>query len=344
MKAFHHLDQALHNPRFFLMRGTVRPNYEIVERAAALHRGLSSLGIAPSEARPATVDQLTAVHRSDYLEFLARAAAAWAVLPGAGPEVVANTHPAPEMLANGAQAGTHVVGQAGWYTADAACPIGEGTWEAELSAAGCALAAAAETAAGRSAYALCRPPGHHAYAARAGGHCYINNAALAVEALRAAGAKRVATLDIDSHHGNGTQGIFWERGDVLTISVHGDPTQYYPWFVGHAGERGGKAGEGLNLNLPLPIGTGDAGWLEAVREGIDAIEAFRPDALVVPLGFDASKDEPLNALTVTEEGFARAGAMIGALKLPTTITQEGGYNTAVLGPLLARFLGAWGNA
>ena len=109
MKAFHHPDQALHNPRFFLIRGAVRPNYEIVERAAALHRGLSSLGIAPSEARPATVDQLTTVHRSDYLDFLARAAAAWAVLPGAGPEVVANTHPAPEMLANGAQAGTHVV-------------------------------------------------------------------------------------------------------------------------------------------------------------------------------------------------------------------------------------------
>ena len=248
------------------------------------------------------------------------------------------------MLANGARPGPHVVGHAGWYTADAACPIGPGTWEASLSAAGCALAAAEAAAAGKTAYALCRPPGHHAYAARAGGHCYINNAALAVEALLAAGAKRVATLDIDSHHGNGTQGIFWERGDVLTISVHGDPNRYYPWFVGHAEERGAAAGAGLNLNLPLPIGSDDAAWLAAIETGLAAIRAFRPDALVVPLGFDASKDEPLNALSVTEEGFARAGAMIGRLGLPAVLTQEGGYNTDVLDILLSRFLGAWGNA
>jgi acetoin utilization deacetylase AcuC-like enzyme len=342
MRAFHHPDQARHTPRFFLMRGEVRPNYEVPERAASLLAGLQELGIAPEIALPADRTALTRIHTSDYVEFLATAAAAWSALPNAGPEVVANTHPAPEMLVNGARPGGHVIGNAGWYTADAACPIGPGTWEASLSAAGVALAAAAEAAAGRTAYALCRPPGHHAYAARAGGHCYINNAALAVDALRAAGAKRVATLDIDSHHGNGTQGIFWERDDVLTISIHGDPNRYYPWFVGHVGERGAGAGDGYNMNMPLAIGTGDAGWLDSLRYAFAAIRDVGADALVVPLGFDASKDEPLNALSVTEDGFARAGEMIGGLKLPTAIVQEGGYNTEVIGTLLARFLTGFG--
>jgi len=131
---------------------------------------------------------------------------------------------------------------------------------------------------------------------------------------------------------------------VLTISIHGDPNRYYPWFVGHTRERGAGAGDGRNMNMPLAIGTGDEGWLDAIRYGLAAIRDFKPDALVVPLGFDASKDEPLNALSVTEEGFARAGAMIGGLKIPTAITQEGGYNTQVIGTLLARFLSAWENA
>lgn len=342
MRAFHHPDQLRHTPRFFLMRGEVRPNFEVPERAASLLAGLRALGIAPDFAEPASRAALERVHGPDYLDFLAGAAEAWAALPQAGPEVVANTHPAPEMLANGARPGGHVVGDAGWYTADAACPIGRGTWEASIAAAGVALAAAREAAAGRSAYALCRPPGHHAYAARAGGHCYINNAALAVEALRDAGAERVATLDIDSHHGNGTQGLFWERGEVLTVSVHGDPSRYYPWYVGHAGERGAGTGEGRNLNLPLPIGSGDAPWLEAVSHGVQAVRDFGAEALVVSLGFDASEHEPLNALSVTAEGFARAGDLIGGLGLPSAIVQEGGYNVALLGTLLQRFLTGWG--
>ena len=201
-----------------------------------------------------------------------------------------------------------------------------------------ALAAADEVLAGRSAYALARPPGHHAYRARAGGHCYLNNAALAAERLRQHSAQRVAVLDIDSHHGNGTQGIFWERDDVMFVSVHADPNNYYPWFVGHAEERGAGRGAGCNLNLPLPIGTGDAGWLAAVASGIEAIRQFRADALVVSLGFDASVDEPLNALGVTADGFARAGEAIGGLGLPVAVVQEGGYNVDVIGSLLTRFL------
>lgn len=343
MRAFFHPDQARHAPRFFLLRGEVHANFEVPDRAAALLDGLARLGIAPETAAPATQAQAEAVHRPDYLDFLSGAADAWAALPEPrGPEAVANVHPAPEMLANGARPGEGIVGQVGWYTADAACPIGPGTWEACLAAAGVALAAAGEAAAGRTAYALCRPPGHHAYAARAGGHCYLNNAALAVEALRRAGAERVAVVDVDSHHGNGTQGIFWERGDVLTVSVHGDPNRYYPWYVGHAEERGAGAGEGRNLNLPLAIGSGDAPWLEAIGHGLEAVRRFGAEALVVSLGFDASEHEPLAALRVSAEGFARAGAAISALRLPAAIVQEGGYAVAHLGGLLARFLTGWG--
>jgi len=340
MRCFDTPGDSAHAPGFFLMRGMVRPNYEIPARAVALREGLASLGLSLTPPPPATRKALLSVHDAGYLDFLETAAADWAALPEAGPEVVANIHPSPEMLAQGGVVAAGIIGRAGWYTADCACPIGAGTWTAAIAAAGAALAAAAEAAAGRSAYALCRPPGHHTYAARAGGHCYLNNAALAAQALCEAGAKRVAVLDIDSHHGNGTQGIFWNRADVLTISLHADPTRYYPWFVGHAGETGGARGS--NLNLPQPFGTGDDAWLAALATGIGAVQKFGAEALVVPLGFDASEHEPLAALKVTAEGFARAGAAIGGLGLPTAITQEGGYNTDVIGGLLARFLTGFG--
>ena len=343
MKAFAHPAQSLHDPRFFLMRGRLRPNFEIPARAAALEAGLARLGIQPALPPPIPRAALEAVHAPAYLDFLRDAPAAWAALPDPGAEVVGNVHPTPEMLAQGASCPSGLVGQVGWFTADTACPIGPGTWDAALGAAACALAAAGEAAAGRTAYALCRPPGHHAYAARAGGHCYVNNAALAAQALRDAGAARVAVLDIDSHHGNGTQGIFWDRGDVLTVSVHGDPNRYYPWFVGHAAEVGAGAGVGCNLNLPLAQGLGDAEWLAAIQAGLRAVAAFRADALVVSLGFDASEHEPLGFLRVTADGFARAGAMISAAGLPAAIIQEGGYKVEVIGGLLERVLQAWGD-
>ncbi len=168
MRAFHHSDQMRHDPRFFLTRGTVRPNFEVPARAESLLAGLGRLGLAAEMAPLPEVEALEAVHARDYLDFLRTAADDWAALDSAGPEVVANVHPTPEMLAQGAHAGSGIIGRAGWFTADTACPIGPGTWEACLGAAGAALAAAAEAAKGGIAYALCRPPGHHAYAARAG--------------------------------------------------------------------------------------------------------------------------------------------------------------------------------
>src|SRR5690606_20778607 len=144
-----------------------------------------------------------------------------------------------------------------------------------------------------------------------------------------------------AHHGNGTQGIFWTRGDVLTVSVHGDPDGYYPWYVGRAGERGAGPGEGCNLNLPLARGTTDAGWLAAIDAGLAAIRDFRPEALVLAVGFDASSEEPLGYLQVSADGFARAAERIAGLRLPSVITQEGGYAVAALPRLLTRFLAGW---
>jgi acetoin utilization deacetylase AcuC-like enzyme len=342
MKVFWHDAQLKHAPTFFLARGKTHPNFEIPARAEALLASCQAMGL--EILPPTSIDRtaLLTVHDPAYLDFVRDAFAAWSALPGTGAEVVANSHPSPEMLANGARAPSHIVGQAGWFTADAACPIGPHTWESALWAAACGLAAAEEAGAGGSAYALARPPGHHTFRARAGGHCYVNNAALAAERIRALGANRVAVLDIDSHHGNGTQSIFWDRADVLFISLHGDPNRYYPWFTGHAAERGGGAGEGFNLNFPLSIGSGDAVWLAALASGLEVIRNYRPDALVVSLGFDASEHEPLNALAVTEDGFARAGERIGGLRLPTAIIQEGGYNVSLLGALLKRFLDGFG--
>lgn len=338
MLVFWDKTQLGHAPGWFMLRGQMRPHLEVPARAEALLAACQAMGLTIAAPPPLDEAALLAVHSADYLGFLRNAAADWAALPDRSADAIPNVFPSPEALASGGRLPQGIVGRMGWYSADLTCPIGAQTWPAAEAAAACAVAAADTVAGGQDAYALVRPPGHHAYAARAGGHCYLNNAAIAAARLRARGAARVAVLDIDSHHGNGTQGVFWDRPDVLYVSVHGDPHRYYPWFTGHAEEQGGGAGEGANLNLPLPFGTADAGWLAAIATGLDAIRRFGAEALVVSLGFDASRDEPLNALAVTEDGFARAGAAIRGLRLPTAIVQEGGYNVGVLGRLLTRFL------
>lgn len=337
MRTFWDDAQRRHDPRFFLVRGQVRPNLEVPGRAEALLAACRDLGLRPETPAPVDLSAIPRVHDPAYVSFLRDGFAAWQKLPDRGPEMVANAHPAPEALLH-ASPPAHIVGQIGWYTADCACPIGAGTWPAAVAAVACAIAAADAVASGGSAYALVRPPGHHAYRARAGGHCYLNNAAIAAQRLRDLGAARVAVLDIDSHHGNGTQGIFWDRDDVLFVSVHGDPGGYYPWFTGFAHERGGGAAIGANLNLPLALGSGDDTWLGAIDTGLAAIRDFRADALVLSLGFDASEHEPLNALSVTADGFARAGAAIGRFAGPIAVIQEGGYALDWLGPLLVRFM------
>jgi acetoin utilization deacetylase AcuC-like enzyme len=200
------------------------------------------------------------------------------------------------------------------------------------------VAAADAVAAGeRASYALCRPSGHHVRGDRASGFCYLNNAAIAVERLRTRFA-RVAVLDVDAHHGDGTQQIFYRRADVLTVSLHVDPANYYPFYTGYAAERGHGAGLGYNLNLPLAPGAGDADLLSRLDEGLAAIRDYRPDALVMSLGFDTHDQDPIGALHVSTGCFGDIGARVRALALPTTLIQEGGYAVQVIGACLTAFL------
>jgi acetoin utilization deacetylase AcuC-like enzyme len=323
-----------HDPQFFLVRGVVKRTTEQPERADRLLSGLAAGKhqlVAPSVFGQGPRMR---VHSAEYLGFLAEAWEAWTALGDAGPEMIANVHP----VRHAATYPTHIVGRLGWHTADTGCPIGPSTWAAACAATDVATTAAQMVLDGEDAvYALCRPPGHHAFRDVAGGFCFLNNSAIAAAHLRLR-HERVAILDVDVHHGNGTQGIFYERGDVLTVSIHADPAFYYPYVWGYAHERGEGAGLGANLNIPLPLGTGDDGYLAAFETAAKTIHAFAPGALVVALGLDASEHDPLKGLAITTEGFRRIGAAIARLGLPTVLVQEGGYLSDILGTNLTATL------
>jgi acetoin utilization deacetylase AcuC-like enzyme len=325
---------AAHDPQTFFVRGVNRPAAEQPERATRLLAAATTAGHTVAAPRAYGPAPAAAIHTPEYLDFLQTAARDWAQLPGASAEVLPNVHPS-------RYAATYprtLVGRAGWHQADLGCPIGPGTWSAALAASEVATTAAdlvLEEA--RQAYALCRPPGHHAYADMAGGFCYLNNTAIAAQRLRSR-HRRVAILDVDVHHGNGTQGIFWERADVLTVSIHADPSSYYPYFWGHAHETGAGTGAGFNLNLPQPMGSPDAPWLAAGDTALARIKEFAPTALVVALGLDASASDPLQGLKVSGAGFHAMAGKIAALGLPTVLVQEGGYLSDDLGRNLVQFL------
>jgi acetoin utilization deacetylase AcuC-like enzyme len=231
--------------------------------------------------------------------------------------------------------------QAGWYIGDLNCAIGAGTWSAVYESAQAALSAAHAVIDGApSAFALCRPPGHHAFAERASGFCFLNNSAIAAD-LIGERAGKVAILDFDTHHGDGTQAIFYDRKDVLFASVHTDPTTYYPYFSGYADERGEGEGLGANVNVPLAPGSGDEAFLEACRTLVKAVRAHKTEVLVVSAGWDAHRDDPLSLLDVSTDAFARVGELLADLQLPTLIVQEGGYSLEASENAAAAFIGAF---
>jgi len=218
------------------------------------------------------------------------------------------------------------------YSFDAGTPITAGTWRALLGATGAVLAARCAVDDGaRSAFALTRPPGHHAGTDSLGGYCYVNFAAVAAQAFRDAGAARVAVLDVDYHHGNGTQQIFYERADVLTVSIHADPRVTFPFFLGHADETGAGDGEGCHLNLPLPHGTDWAAYEPALDDALVRIADHGADRLVVSLGLDTYDGDPISHFRLRRDDYAAMGAAIAALDLPTLFVFEGGYATDALG-------------
>jgi acetoin utilization deacetylase AcuC-like enzyme len=330
-----------HKPMREVWVGVPTDGTELPERVDRI------LGSLPGHKRIDAVPHddviLHRVHDPAYVEHLRTIHAQWQEGPYdelvGQDRVVPYVFPTPAMtqgMPPTPAAATH--GRAGQYCYDTMTLVGLGTWEAARAAVDCSLTAVDLLADGApAAYALCRPPGHHATRQGYGGSCYLNNAAVAAEALRAAGHRTVAVIDLDAHHGNGTQAIFWERPDVRYGSLHVDPgAGWFPHFYGHASESGGRDGRGASRNLPLPEGTSDDAWLHAVSTLAEWVTGA--DALVVSLGLDDEPDETDRPLMLTTDGYARAGQMLGSLGLPSVIVQEGGYHLPSLGGLVAAYL------
>lgn len=319
-----------HDPPYEVNYGeVVRPVYERVERAERIRDALAAAGHPLVEPTPHGIEPLLAVHEPSLLRFLERGWAAWRA--DGGPEVlIPDSFPIPRLARGGGRDLGGGVGRPGWFCFDTATPMVAGSFTAALAAADAALTAADLVAAGAPAvYALCRPPGHHAGPGYYGGFCFLNNAAIAARSLHRLG--RVAVVDVDFHHGNGTQDVFWEDPEVLYVSLHGDPAGHYPHFTGAADETGGGPGAGTNRNLPLPDGTGDDEYLASLGEAMAVVAGFDPATLVVSAGFDTFAGDPIGAFQVTTEGFRHIGAALAAAGRPTVVVQEGGYAVEALG-------------
>ena len=333
-----------HDPASEIWIGVPTAAAEVAERVTVIESALRSLDYQIVPAREYDDNWLTGVHSPELLDHLAGVWDRWVAggYPDQGAHrVVPYLFPSPELcqgLPRRMPAALHA--KAGLYCYDTMTLVGPGSWGAIRAATRVARTAAEVVTSGRpAAYALTRPPGHHATRSAYGGSCYLNNAAVAAQALRDGGFAEVAVVDVDAHHGNGTQAIFYDRPDVFTASVHVDPgAGWFPHYVGFPDETGRGPGSEANLNVPLAPGTGDVGWLAAVERAAQAVVDRGAAALVVALGVDAAADDPESPLQVTVEGYRRAGALLGALGLPTVVVQEGGYHLPTLGRLVGAAL------
>ena len=346
MLIFHNPVHERHRGRHEMFRGRLVPCHETPARIdhvlAELDRRPVGDVHTPGEPDMALVRR---VHQPRYLDFLASAWTEWLALDPANADLDILPSVWPVRGFRDDVVPDNFAARVGLYSFDAGTPLTAGTWEAALAGAACAIDAAhslARPAGTRAAMALTRPPGHHAGADFFGGYCFLNNAALAAEALREAGAGKVAVLDVDYHHGNGTQSIFYDRADVFTCSIHGDPRTEYPFFLGHADERGAGAGEGANLNLPLPAGTTGEQWLATLQHALDAVRRFGADALVVPLGVDTFEGDPISRFGLNSAHFLQIGRALAATGLPTVFTMEGGYAVAQVGVNVVNVLEGFG--
>jgi len=328
-----------HDPPFELNAGErISP---VPERPERVERIVAALRAAGATEHPATEHDdavLDGVHEPGLVAFLRDGHAAWRA--AGGPEVlVPDTFRSPVWAAGGRRP-NGPRGLAGYYVTDTATPLVAGSYAAARAAVDVACTAVDRVLAGAPAvYGLTRPPGHHAGPGYLGGFCLLNHAAVAARALARHG--RVAVLDVDVHHGNGTQDVFWGDPEVLYVSVHADPHDHYPYFSGHPGERGGGAGRGATRNLPLPLGTGDDGYLHAIEVACELTDAFDPAAVVISLGFDAAEVDPIGGLAVSPRAFDQLGPLLASLDRPTVLLQEGGYALDELGQLAVRTLAAW---
>jgi acetoin utilization deacetylase AcuC-like enzyme len=330
LKVWFSEDHRKHFPQAELSGGEFVTPYERPSRVEYVLARLKERGFSDITA-PGSPDMaaIRAMCAPDYLTFLENAWAEWKAEGFAG-EIIAASFPARRMQI--ARPPRNIDGKVGYYALAAETAITGGTWTAALSSAASAQAAQAHVAGGaRAAFALCRPPGHHATSDMYGGYCFLNNAALAAEAFRRDGVDRVSVLDIDFHHGNGTQDIFYDRGDVFFASLHGAPEDAFPYFLGYADETGARAGEGTTANYPMPPGTAYDRWAQALDDAIARIKIFGAGALVVSLGVDAFKDDPISFFKLDSPDFTDAGRRIGRLGLPTVFCMEGGYAIEAVG-------------
>ena len=274
-------------------------------------------------------ESLLAVHDEDYLRFLENCWDEWKKAGYEG-EAIATTWPSRAMTRTIPP--NEIDGLIGYYCLAAETAISDGTWRAATAAANVALSGQHQLANGKNvAFALCRPPGYHAAKDMFGGYCFLNNAALAAEAFCRDGAARVVVLDVDFHHGNGTQAIFYGRDDVFFLSLHGDPMDAFPYFLGGADENGEGKGEGFNKNYPLPPQTPFAAWNKALQDALLRIKNYAPDALIISLGVDTFEKDPISFFRLKSEDFLCYGESIGRLKLPTLFVMEGGYAVEEIG-------------
>ncbi len=320
MKTFFHADQLLHQPQTYFSRGKMRTPQEVPERATHLLAAAKRLGFNVQAPADFGVAPLRAVHSLAYLRFLESAHRRWHMLDEDwGEEVISN------IFVRSPNALRGILAEAGRYLADGSAPVGQYTWQSAYWSAQSAVAGAEALLAGdRFAYALSRPPGHHAGIDSAGGFCFLNNAAIAAQHLKSR-YPRIVVLDPDMHHGQGIQEIFYQRDDVLYISIHGDTTNFYPAVTGFEDERGQGAGLGYNLNLPMPHGSEESVFFDRLEEACQAIRLFEPDAIVLALGFDIYELDPQSKVAVSTAGFAELGRRVAGLNVPTLVVQEGGY-------------------
>jgi acetoin utilization deacetylase AcuC-like enzyme len=334
MKCFWDERQRAHAPAREFFNGAVQPAAEHPGRVDAILDAIGGTG-APDDHGMAALGR---VHSADYLELLKVAHRDWLALGRDG-----DAFPYAFPLVGRRQLKLdRIDARLGQHSFDTSTPIGPSTWEASYWGAQAALSALDWVLQNRgAAFAFCRPPGHHAGSDYLGGYSYLNNAAIAAQEARARGKSRVAILDVDYHHGNGTQDIFYRRDDVIYASIHADPSTDYPFFWGHADESGAGAGEGANLNLPLPRGTAWDTYAPALTHAIDWIERHEPELLIVSYGADTHEADPISYFKLNTRDYEGMARRIASLGLPTLLVMEGGYAIAALGDNVASFLGGF---
>lgn len=343
MLIFYSPDTQKRRARIELHNGEIVAPFECPERVDMIIEQLRGQGLGEIRAPAAHgLAPVRRVHDADYVEFIEHAWEQWQAAGLAG-EAMATTWPTRNT--HRLRIPSDIDGRVGYYALAAETTIESGTFAAAQASADVAVSALDHVrATGEPAFGLCRPPGHHAASDQFGGYCFFNNAGIAAQRALDDGAERVTILDVDYHHGNGTQQIFYDRDDVQFVSLHADPALAFPYFSGYADETGEGLGEGFTCNYPLHHGTDYATWVAALDDALGEIERYAPDLLIVSLGVDTFKDDPISQFTLDSADFHDYGQRIAALGLPTLIVMEGGYAVEAIGVNVGQMLAGFESA